>query len=119
MRGSHGQGGLQGGAELAGPPAHQLVGLGRLLLSEGDVTPGVGQKRRQEPTAAHVHVCKCPTRRPGAGVPAERSRASDSKSSNLSYSGGSPQPQGWIRPRRGKVRLTDFTLSSWEMEAED
>lgn len=65
------------------------------------MTPGVGQKRRQELTAAPVHVCKSPTRRPIAGVPAERSRASDSKSSDLNYSGGSPQPRGRIRPRRG------------------
>lgn len=98
MRGSVGS---REGLSWPGPPAHQLVGLGRLLLSGGDVTPGVGQKRRQELTAARVHVCKCPTRRHGAGLPAERSRASDSKSSDLSYSGGSPQPPGRIRPRRG------------------
>lgn len=101
MRGNGGQGGLQGGAELARPPCTPAGGPRPPSPLRRDVTPGVGQKRRQELTAAPVHICKSPTRRPIAGVPAERSRASDSKSSDLNYSGGSPQPRGRIRPRRG------------------
>ena len=111
--------GSREGLSWPGPPFTPAGGPGPPSPLRRDVTPEVRKKRRQELTAAPVHVCNCPTQRPRAGVPAERSRASDSKSSDLNYSRGAHNLGAGSDPGGGQVRLTSRTPSSWEMEAED